>query len=114
MVQIYDKIFTSAWDTQFLFALLINSGMCIIPNVNLVSHIRFVGTHAAGNDYYEINKNSSNGRPVEEMKFPLKHPEIVVCDRKSDKELLKRHNGINKTAHIKLKLKMIKYQILSN
>lgn len=36
----------NTWDYQWSYACLINSGMCIVPKVNLISNIGVHGTHA--------------------------------------------------------------------
>ncbi|MGL5271455.1 MAG: glycosyltransferase family 2 protein [Selenomonadaceae bacterium] len=106
--EVYDKRVTSAWDYQFLFAMWINNGLAIIPNVNLVSHIGFDGTHAQKEKSYEEDKNSSSGRPVTAMAFPLKHPKAIISNKASDQYMLDRHLMMPFRAKVKFKIELIK------
>jgi hypothetical protein len=69
---------TSTWDTQWLFACWANSGMSILPNINLVSNIDSGGTHMKVYDPY-IN------RPSGLMSFPLQHPGLIAPDEDADR-----------------------------
>ncbi len=69
------------WDFRWTFACWIQSGLSILPNVNLVSNIGFDdgGTH---NRY---SKNPYANIPTEALSFPLRHPPFVIRDRQADR-----------------------------
>jgi hypothetical protein len=70
-----------AWDYQWIFACCIQSGLTIVPNVNLISNIGF-GTEAT----HTRNKADKFANlPTEAMSFPMQHSKFVVCDTKTDK-----------------------------
>ncbi len=70
----------TAWDYQWLFASWINSGLTIVPDINLVSNIGF-GSEATHTTHAQ---SKYANRSVEVLSFPLKHPEIVVSNRVAD------------------------------
>ncbi len=77
---IYDKSFDT-WDYQLVFSCWVQSGLIILPNVNLVSNIGYgpEATHSKA-----IITEFAN-MPVESMSFPLKHSEFTICDTKADR-----------------------------
>ena len=68
------------WDYQWLFATLAHDGLCVMPNVNLVSNIGFgeeaKHTKWTGSRWAKL--------PLEEMPFPLQHPPNVSRDVLAD------------------------------
>jgi len=73
------------WDYQWNFALHINAGLAIIPNVNLIENIGFGegATHTLSvKDKRAENKAST-------MSLPLKHPGFMIRDIESDKRYFK-------------------------
>jgi hypothetical protein len=68
------------WDYQWSLTSWLNSGLTIIPQVNLISNLGF-GAEAS---------NTFNGDdlranlPVEALSFPLAHPPFVLADRQAD------------------------------
>lgn len=70
----------SVWDYQWQYTNAVNSGLCIVPCVNLVNNIGFDqnATHTKSTfSYY-------NGR-TEEIGFPLKKPLVIVPNREYDR-----------------------------
>ena len=68
------------WDYQWTFACWLQSGLTILPNVNLVSNIGFSpdATHT-------LNKWSRAANlPVGAINFPLKHPPYMVRNAQAD------------------------------
>jgi hypothetical protein len=67
------------WDYQWLFTCWIQSGLIILPNVNLVSNIGFdaVATHTTAS-------SPLGNMPVAAMSFPLRHPSFVIRDTQAD------------------------------
>jgi hypothetical protein len=67
------------WDYQWSFCRLINSGLSVVPSVNLISNIGF------GADATHTTAQSSLGNiQREELHFPLRENKTVVADRKYD------------------------------
>lgn len=80
--QIFDRMYNAkidTWDYQWTFACWMNNGLCIHPQVDLVSNIGFTseGTHT-------VRKNQFANLPLGKLQFPLKHPAAVVRDRNAD------------------------------
>ncbi len=81
--KIYDKLLSSdlnTWDFQFGFARLINNGLAIVPSQNLISNIGF------GKDSTHTFKKNSKAAslPTFDMKFPMKHPDVIIEDIEYD------------------------------
>jgi len=73
--RVFDAVLNGfdTWDYSLLFSLWVNQGLCILPEVNLVSNIGF-GPNA------ENCKNSSSllaNIEINAMQFPLLHPASV-------------------------------------
>ncbi len=76
------------WDYQWTFAKLINNGLSITPNVNLVTNIGF------GEDATRTKRMSSMSElEMHEFSSELKHPPYVVPDRISDKRFIQMCTG---------------------
>ncbi|MDO6430404.1 hypothetical protein Q4E93_07395 [Flavitalea sp. BT771] len=70
----------STWDHQYGFSLVINNGLCIVPNVNLISNLGYSKTDdPLAADNYLLSRI-----PVEEITFPLTHPVFFVPDKEAD------------------------------
>jgi hypothetical protein len=68
------------WDYQWQFTCMANSGLTIVPSVNLVSNI------GMGNNATSTTGNSpGNGLRCEDVIFPLSHPEFVMVDRSRER-----------------------------
>lgn len=68
------------WDYQWLFTVLINNGLSIIPETNLISNIGFGGeaTHTFNGEHPYANLNRG------EVLFPLEHPNAIIPDFEKD------------------------------
>ncbi len=68
------------WDVQWMFTCLIQRGLCVVPNVNMISNIGFgpAATHTTNAGSF---LDSLHTQP---MKFPLAHPPFVVRHRAAD------------------------------
>ena len=68
------------WDYQWLFTVLINNGLSIIPETNLISNIGFGGeaTHTFDGEHPYANLNRG------EIPFPLQHPNVIIPDFEKD------------------------------
>ncbi|MBS1502274.1 MAG: nucleotide-diphospho-sugar transferase [Bacteroidetes bacterium] len=70
------------WDYQWAFAININSGLAITPNVNLIKNIGF-GENAT----HTISVNDKRAKnELREMQFPLRHPQFIMNDTISDRK----------------------------
>ncbi len=80
----FDKTITSHrvdwWDYQWDFARYVNSGLAIVPNINLVRNLGF-GEDAT----HTQNGNSKSAHmEAEDIEFPLDHPPFMIRDFESD------------------------------
>ncbi len=67
------------WDYHWVYSCWVQSGLVMIPNVNLVSNIGF------GEDATHTNTGSILMEiPAHEIKLPLSHPPYIIQDRKAD------------------------------
>lgn len=87
-LNLYDKVFAGkidTWDYQWGFAKMINSGLSVTPNANLISNIGFRedSTHVTNSDSSFANMRVSN------LHIPLRHPNFICRDRISDQKYLK-------------------------
>lgn len=85
------------WDYQWDFARYINSGLAIVPEVNLVKNIGFndKATHTR-------NRNSKDAQlEANDIELPLKHPPFVIRDVESERKYFK--NFIQNTMISKVK-----------
>ena len=72
-----DKI--SAWDYQWVYTCLVNNGLCIMPNVNMVSNIGF------GPDSTHMKDKSSIFSEIEAREITdIIHPNFVLADQEAD------------------------------
>ncbi|MBL8015114.1 MAG: hypothetical protein JNK26_02920 [Candidatus Doudnabacteria bacterium] len=79
------------WDFQHIFNIVRNNGLCVMPNVNLVSNIGFApdATHTTGVDTKVANL------PTQPMTMPLQHPKFVLADAAADSFTAKHIFGIS-------------------
>ena len=92
------------WDYQWGFARLLQSGLSIVPSVNLISNIGF------GNDATHTKSNESAVANIKstEIEFPLKINKFTVVDRDYDRKLF--HKLIkNKNIFDRIKSKLLKF-----
>jgi hypothetical protein len=93
-----DRINT--WDYQWTFACWIQSGLTVLPNVNLVSNIGF------GEDATHTTKANQLGNlPITAMRFPLKHPPFIIRDSQADKLSYQRTDQLGLLTKLKAELK---------
>lgn len=68
-----------AWDYQWAYTCFINNGLCIMPNVNLVSNIGF------GIDSTHTKEESSIFSNIEAEEITeITHPEFILADQEAD------------------------------
>lgn len=77
------------WDYTWEYSMILNHGLCILPNRNLIENI-------GGND---VNATHTSGDvinyEISELGFPLNHPRQVVLDKKHTEEIESREADIN-------------------
>lgn len=81
----YDGIFNT-WDYQLTFTSLVNNWLNITPNVNLISNLGF-GADATNTSN---EKDPLSKQPIEEIIFPLAHPQFFINDRLSEGKVFNR------------------------
>jgi hypothetical protein len=87
------------WDYQWQFTVYSNSGLCIVPEVNLVRNIGF-GEDAT----HTFNAHEKKAQLTEqEIQFPLRHPQFVLRDLESDR----RSFNFSMRDKVKSKLKSV-------
>ena len=80
---LFNHSFPDTWDYQWTLSCFINSGLTIIPNINLIKNIGFDedATHTiegkAYTDNYELNQEKSG-------LYPLTHPSLLVRSKFAD------------------------------
>lgn len=87
---IFEKAFKGeidTWDYQWTYTVWVNSGLSIIPNMNLVSNIGF-GLNAMHTR--ELKSQHSN-MSRHDLCFPLTHPPFMVKDLDADKYTTNRN-----------------------
>lgn len=74
------------WDYQHDFSRIVNGGLTIIPEINLVRNIGFDGdgTNTVSDNDPRMVEHSG------EIQFPLVHPSIMMVDAQRDHEYFKR------------------------
>lgn len=90
------------WDYQWHYTVLINNGLAIIPNKNLITNIGFgvEATHTRQNYHPLAN------RPAHKINEII-HPLFVVPDFLADRYTFKKYISINKLTKLKLWLYLL-------
>ena len=88
--RIFDNIYYNSkpntWDYQWSYLCFLNSGLTIIPNINLVNNIGFdaEATHTKNDSYFTKNKELE----LEESGiFPLIHPQQITISKLADEKI---------------------------
>lgn len=85
---VYDGF--SSWAYIWQYTLWLNSGLTILPNVNLISNIGFgSGTHTT-----DVNSPLANMK-IEAINFPLRHPPFIIRNTQADEFTRLNHFGGN-------------------
>lgn len=69
----------NTWDYQLGFSIIINNGLCVVPNKNLVSNIGFAAGGTMATNANDIHANI----PIEEI-TELTHPFFYIPNRQAD------------------------------
>ncbi|MFT4802822.1 MAG: hypothetical protein ACI9YE_000008 [Psychroserpens sp.] len=80
------------WDYQWAYTVLVNNGLTILPNKNLISNIGF-GSEAT----HTTNLDSEHSKlPMHDMNFPLIHPSFmiqdVIADEFTESKMFEKNN----------------------
>ena len=105
--RLWNRVFKGeidTWDYQWLFNVLVNGGMSVVPNDNLVSNIGFgiEAVHTSNTD------SPFSNLPLEKMSFPLNHPDTVLRDVDADKEYIESMYCNSVSSYIKHVIKRIR------
>ena len=79
--KIFDKAYAGAidsWAYRWTFSCWVQSGLTVLPSVNLVRNIGF------GEDATHTRNDSKHSLLEEELPFPLSHPPFVLRDAQAD------------------------------
>lgn len=93
----------STWDYQWTFNCWTQSGLSILPKINLVSNIGF-GLDAT---HTKKQNNKLANMPLEAIEFPLNHPPFIIQDVKADNFTQQRFFNTNSVLRLKTKIKAI-------
>lgn len=96
---VWDQYYTNkidSWDGQWFFACISHHGLCITPTKNLVTNIGF----GADATHTKVD-NGGAGIPLQEMLFPLTHPEKKAIDMYDD-FTLRQNFGIDEKLFYRL------------
>ena len=69
----------NTWDYQWVYTCFINNGLCIMPNVNLVSNIGY-----GINSTHTKDKNSILSKTEVKDIIEIMHPKFVLADQEAD------------------------------
>ena len=76
------------WDYQWFFTTYVQSGLCVIPNVNLIQNLGINQTDATHTTNLDTRHED---RAFYEMEFPMNHPLFVIKDDVSDERYYNRY-----------------------
>lgn len=91
-----------SWAYRWLFSCWMQSGLSILPNVNLISNIG-TGLDATNT----INDSFATQLIAQEIQFPMKHPSRIVRDSWADKYIQRTRHNISLMYRVKEKLKRL-------
>ncbi|MGF1531045.1 MAG: hypothetical protein ACFCU4_06765 [Puniceicoccaceae bacterium] len=80
----------SVWDFQWFFACIFKGGLSVSPYENLVDYIGFGDGATHTNDAGRFPVCKPTG-----VRFPLRHPRLVVRDRLADRAIGRRYYAYN-------------------
>jgi hypothetical protein len=96
----------NSWFYRWLFACWNQSGLSIMPEVNLVSNIGFSDATATNTSTKAENSPYAN-MEITEMSFPLRHPPFMLPNIEADRFTQKTRFNPNLLRRIVVKLKRI-------
>lgn len=102
--KMFDEIYPGppkTWDTQWMYACLMNNGVCIVPKVNLITNIGIEGVHSqGGNQNLQSYDIYQYGR--------LTHPQAIAVNTDYDNAFFEKNfKEPKRPLHIRLKRGLI-------
>ena len=93
----------NSWSYQLDITRIINHGLNILPNTNLVDNIGFGddGTHTTS------LSDPRNKRTAHDIRFPLSHPQFMMVDERRDEAYFRRYIGTTPRDRAKAILKAL-------
>ncbi|MHB8276110.1 MAG: nucleotide-diphospho-sugar transferase [Candidatus Humimicrobiaceae bacterium] len=98
---VYDKKILFVWDYQWFFSVIINNGLCINPNVNMVSNIGFDENATHTKDKYSRMANLPSFSIND-----ISHPKFILASKEADEFFFKKYCSVKKVSFI-IRLKTI-------
>lgn len=92
----------SYWDIQWGFVKHTQNQLVVVPKNNLIRNIG-VGadsTHGQSLDSRHVKYRDYNNMPTAPMRFPMTHPDYMICDKMYDDLLVKCNKRINSRTQI--------------
>ena len=100
---LFDQVFyekSDTWDFQWTYALFLNGGLSVTPNVNLVRNIGFGDLAENCKDV----KDKFANLQTREMDFPLSHPDTISANEEADLYVSMNNFGFTRLKYILIKL----------
>ncbi|MEL6252028.1 MAG: hypothetical protein AAFR87_08460 [Bacteroidota bacterium] len=92
-----------SWAYRWQYALRANSGLTVIPRINMVSNVGFgvdsTHTSAKGDPLENFPRNA--------MRFPLNHPKLMLWDKQADKFFYEKFLILSFSTRFKLALQEV-------
>lgn len=91
------------WDYQWMFNVWLNDGLAVVPCVNSVSNVGF-GQGATNTTNESFNLANL---PVEQIRFPIVHPDHLSVDERSDfreSDTLRNITRSYRSRHLKIRI----------
>ena len=82
---VYRKM-KDTWDLQWQYTMLMNNGLAVLPNINLISNIGFDGDATHTTDSFSAIANRPTG-----IIDHIQHPLFVISDSDADEYTLKKY-----------------------
>ena len=91
----------NSWSYQLDITRVINHGLNILPETNLIDNIGFGddGTHTVS------LSDPRNKRTARDISFPLRHPRFMMIDARRDREYFRRYIGSTRRERFKQRIK---------
>jgi hypothetical protein len=78
------------WDFQWTYTIFKQNGLCITPNVNLVTNIGFSGESTHTRNANSLFSNMKRGKIMS-----IKQPRFILPDREADTFIMKQNFGVS-------------------
>jgi len=101
--KVFQKVYKNkidTWDYQWTYTVFTNNGLCINPNLNLISNVGFTkeSTHTK-------NENIFSNLPIYKLN-KIVHPKFIIPNIKKDNFILKQNFGFSWIKKIKYKINL--------